>query len=251
MDNIKSKPKRQRSPNYPNYGLRDCVAFIQKIYDKYGAGEAHTDDAIKQAGHSPTSSTAGRVLAALSSYQLIESRGSKSSKFLKLTRLALEILLEKEDSSKRFTLLKQAALSDDAMLAIWEKWGQQIPAEDTIRKVLMLEMGYSPEGAVRFANVVVDTYDFAQLKTQGDTPLTELENSHQDETESLADDQSDLEILSSGTRKANLLLPGKNRQIIIYAPEDLTDIEFNLIFKWLELQKYGLVQDSGQPKNEN
>lgn len=242
MDDIKSKPKRQRSPNYPNYSLRECITFIKKIYDKYGSGEVHIEDAVKQAGHSPTSSTASRVLAALSSFQLIESRGSKTNKFLKLTRLALEILLEKEDSIKKFDLLKQAALSDDAMAVIWAKWGSDIPAEDTIIKILMLEMGYSPDGAARFAGVISDTYDFAQLKVQSNSLSVESENNIQFENSQDIDEQFQQDVLPPATRKANLLLSGKNRQIIIYAPDDLTDSEFTMIFKWLELQKYGLVQ---------
>jgi len=244
MDAEKSKPKRHRSPNYPNYSLQECIAFVQKVYDKYSAGEAHIEDAIKQAGHSPTSSTAPRVLAALSSFGLIESRGIKNSKFLKLSRLALEILLEKEDSQKRYELLRQAALNDMAMSAIWEKWGNEIPAEDTIRKVLMLDMEYSPEGATRFAKVIVDTYEFAQLQSQGKLSVSNA--SHQQENSVDSDEKFDQETLPPATRKANLLLPGKNRQIIIYAPDDLTDSEFTLVFRWLELQKFGLVQETNK-----
>jgi len=238
-----TKPKRQRSPNYPNYGLRDCVAFIKKIYEKYSAGEVHIDDAVKQAGHSPTSSTAPRVLAALSSFGLTESRGTKSNKFLKLSRLALEILLEEEGSIKSFDLLKQAALNDSSMSAIWAKWETEIPAEDTIRKVLLLEMGYSPDGAARFASVIVDTYDFAQLKSQGEAFSDHGESQLSSEKNVDLYEPLEHDILPPATRKANLLLPGKDRQIIIFAPDDLTEDEFALIFKWLELQKYGLVQD--------
>lgn len=183
------------------------------------------------------------MLAALSSFfGLIESRGSKNSKFVKLSRKALEILLEDEGSVKRSELLKQAALNDSAVATIWAKWEAKLPAEDTIRKVLMLEMGYSPEGATRFANVIVDTYEFAQLKSPSDKPSDHGEEQSAFEKEVDLTEPIEQETLPPITRKANLLLPGKDRQIIIYAPENLTEDEFTLVFKWLELQKSGLVQ---------
>jgi len=232
------KTQRVRSPNYPNYSLKECMAFLEKLYAKYGTSEVHVDDAINQMGHSPTSSTAGRVLASMFSFGLLESRGAKDSKFVRLSRLAQEILLEEDGSPERFNLLKQAALSDDSMQEIWNKWGANIPHEDSIKKSLQLEMNYTPQGAKRFASVIAETYDFGQLSNatsdDEEAAATEEQTSTKKQGENIGSEKASM-------RKANLLLQGENREISIYAPADLTESEFGLIFKWLELQKYGLV----------
>lgn len=250
--NIQSKKisKRVRSPNYPNYSLRECVAFLEKLYKKYGIAEIHSDDAVTQAGHSPTSSSAPRVLASLLSFGLLESRGSRGSKFVSLSRLAHEIVLEGAERDERLELLRKAALNDSSMLSVWNKWGPNLPSEETIRKSLELEMHYSKEGAKRFASVVVDTYDFTELN-KASISVTDDESDDYEAPDVYAVDEGEqrLDVVAqkanSSVRKANFLLPGRNREIIIYAPEDLTEREFEMILKWLELQKFGLI-DNGR-----
>jgi hypothetical protein len=239
MDSIKNKSQRLRSPNYPSYSLRECVIFLERLYTKYKGNEIHTDDAIIQMGHSPTSSTASRALASLFSFGLLDSRGTSKSKFVRASLLGQEILLEEENSLQRITLLQKALLTDSSMLSIYEKWGTDIPAEETIKKSLQIEMGYSAEGAKRFASVIVESYEYAQLNnSKNDFTVENKEN----KTIVIENhDKVSNEEISSSNRKANLLLPGKNREILIYAPSDLSEKEFDLIFKWLELQKYGLV----------
>lgn len=136
----KTKKSRQRSPNYPYYSLKECMGFLNKLYKKYGTTEIHVDDAITQMGHSPTSSTAGRVLASLFSFGLLDSRGAKDNKFVRLSRLSQEILLEEEDSPHRFELLRHAVLNDNAVQTIWKKWGAEIPHVDSIKKSLQLAL---------------------------------------------------------------------------------------------------------------
>ena len=239
MDSIKNKSQRLRSPNYPSYSLKECVIFLERLYSKYKGNEIHTDDAIVQMGHSPTSSTASRALASLYSFGLLDSRGTSKSKFVRASLLGQEILLEEENSPERLSLLQKAVLNDSSMLSIYEKWGKDIPAEDTIKKSLQLEMGYSAEGAKRFASVIVESYEYAQMNNlKNDLPIENIENKAN--VIENHDKAINNETLSSN-RKANLLLPGKNREILIYAPSDLSEKEFDLIIKWLELQKFGLV----------
>lgn len=251
MEQQTKKTVRVRSPNYPNYSLGECMIFLEKLYKKYGANEVHKEDAITQMGHSPTSSTAGRVLASMFSFGLLESRGAKDSKFVRLSRLAQEILLEEDNSPQRFSLLRQAALSDEAMIEIWNKWEANIPHEDSIKKSLQLEMNYSPEGAKRFASVIAATYNYAQLSK---VPQEEQEDVTIEEEVSLKAREKSSEQEISSIRKANLPLPGigVDREIIISVPDDLTDEEFEQARKWFEFLKFGFVSNSvGKDKNDD
>lgn len=241
MNESNFKGQRQRSPNYPYYDLRECVSLLDKLYKKYKGNEVHTEDAYIQMGFSPTSSTANRVLASLFSFGLLESRGTSKSKFVRPSRLGQEILLEEEKSQKRIELLQKATLCDSSMQVIYEKWGSIIPAEETIKKALQLEMNFSAEGAKRFATVIVETFNFAQFSELSSDKNSTIDEDNNKTTRESEDKKE--EIISPFVRKANLLLTGNNREIIIYAPSDLTEDEFLMISKWLELQKYGLVSN--------
>ena len=155
--------KRMRSPNYPNYDLNECIGFLEKYYKKYNVKEAFVDDAIKQIGFSPTSSTANRLLSSMFAFGLFDVRGVKEKRFVLPTKLAQQLILEAKGTPSWYDLLRQAALHDKSMQDIWNQWGPNIPPEDTIKRVLQLDMKYSPEGAKRFAPVIGETYKFAQL----------------------------------------------------------------------------------------
>ena len=244
------KTQRLRSPNYPNYDLQECVGFAEKLFKKYGTSEVHTEDAITQMGHSYTSSTAGRVLASMFSFRLLESRGTKDSKFVRLSKLAQQILMEDEGSPERIVLLQEAALSDESMQMVWNKWGANIPHVDSIKKSLLFEEKYALEGAKRFASVIIDTYEYAHLKDMPDEE-TEIEDETKNEPKPAmrsekytSESESNLPM-----RKANLLLHG-GREMIVQAPDDLTDGEFDRFLKWLEFQRDGLV-DAVESKDRN
>jgi hypothetical protein len=232
---------RNRSPNYPGYSLKDCVGFLKKLYEKYKNKEVYWNDAINQIGHSPTSSTGGRAISALTSFGLLEIRGTKNDKFVKATKLAQEIMLENEYSSEWYESLRKASLVDGSMKEVWTKWGKEIPHQDTIIKSLQLDMDYSPEGAKRFAAVIVDTYNFAKLSDRlDDNNENELKVEEANNQSIFPKDQIG-NISNPSIRKTNLLLQGKNREIVVIVPDDLTNEEFELLQKWLEIQKFGLV----------
>lgn len=243
------KMQRVRSPNYPFYDLKECMDFLNKLAEKFGSGEAYFDDAVTQMGHSPTSSTANRVISSLLSFGLINSRGSGANRYVWLSQLSQKILIEEENSPQWVKLIQQAALKDNSMQNVWEKWENEIPQDETIIKVLQFELKYSPKGAKRFASVIIETYEYAKLK-ESSKKDTKEESQEFDEESSDDFDENDQnkKDLPASIRKANLLLPGHKREIVIYAPADLTDGEFDLILKWLELQKYGLV--SKEKSNE-
>lgn len=235
------KPKRQRSPNYPNYSLRECIAFLTKYYAKNKASETHFDEAVISIGHSPSSSTANRAIAAMIAFGLFEFRGSGNAKFYKASKLAQTYMLSTDDDEKA-QLLKKAALTDESMKDVWDKWGANIPQEQSIQKSLQLEMSYSPEGAKNFAKVIIDTYEFAHLNEAIVDGNNEEESPNRDEQKQIRiDGTAKKATADSSIRTANLLLIGKDRQVVISVPNDFSEDEFSRMLKWLEIQKEGLV----------
>ena len=239
MEN-KEKVSRQRSPNYPAYSLRDCVNFLNYFYSKYKTSEAHVDDAVTSMGHSATSSTANRLISAMESFGLLVVRGSGKKRFVKASNLAQSIILT-EDENERLKLIRNSALSNDSILKAVNKWGSNLPTVTSVQKSLQLEMNYSGEGAKRFANVIVDTYDFAQLRDMNSEIEDELEASAEEENCLSSSVKRSKKSETSNSRSANLLLKGEGRQVVISVPDHFSPSEFDLLMKWLEIQKPGLV----------
>jgi hypothetical protein len=177
------------------------------------------------------------------SYGLITSGGGKDSKLLHVTSLGQAITLEPDGSDAWFGSLREAALSDTATQSIYGLWGANLPSEGGIKIKLEKDMNYSPDGAKRFANVITDNYAYAHVIEESSESADETGAQETDQQEGLPLNEPERKESKSSSqiRKTNLLLPGVGREIVILAPPDLNDKEFDLILKWLELQKYGLV----------
>jgi hypothetical protein len=251
-NNISKINPRQRSPDYPYYNLKDCISFLTKYREKNKFNKAYVDSAISAMGFSTKGSTGNRVIASLLNYGLFQSEGAKDKRLLQPTRLAQEILLEKEGTSHFNELLQQAAQNDGTTRMMLSIWGDNIPTEETIKRYLFLNMKFSEEGARRCAEVFSANYDYVNLKDYTEKPMSDVTTNTMGENTQEERHPRDNEIpkfsgpsesvSSIKIRKANFLLPGDDREIIISVPSDLTEEEFSLSLKWLEFQKFGLVK---------
>lgn len=169
VSNGNHKSKRQRSPDYPQYTLRDCVAFLSNFIKRNGVAEAHRNNAVNFMGHSPTSSTADRVIAAMNHYGFFESRGSGDDRFFTPSELAKSVYATRDNSVKHLQLLQEAALTPEAMKMAVEKWGQFLPSREAVQTSLLVELGFSRLGADKFSGILVDNYEFAKIASNTDT----------------------------------------------------------------------------------
>lgn len=165
--NSTKKSKRTRSPDYPHYTLGDCIGFLNLYINNNGFVEAHKDVASESMGHSPTSSTSNRVVAAMMHYGLFEVRGSGDDRFFWPSVLAGEIYKASRQSAEYIEAIRKAALAPDAMKTVWEKWGENLPTPQALEKSLLVELGFSRLGAERFSTVATENYQYANLKGSG------------------------------------------------------------------------------------
>jgi len=155
-----------RSPGYPSIDLEYAVEMAQKFFGHAKRMVVPSQNMASYWGFSESSSGWRLALAALKQYGLAESVGSKKSGEVKLTDLALKILLDtRQPSSERDEAIKQAALNPEIYKELWLHWAGNIPDDDTFRTYLTLHKGFNENSVPGFIADFKKTIAFAKLGT--------------------------------------------------------------------------------------
>src|SRR5437764_345863 len=103
------KPKKERSPNYPSINLKEAIAKAKLFHAQEKKQAAPIGVAVKHWGFSSFSGPARGMASALLKYGLLEEEGRGDDRRVKLSRLALNILLDEQPvSPERDTAIKEA-----------------------------------------------------------------------------------------------------------------------------------------------
>lgn len=153
-----------RSPGYPQLGLEEAIRRVRLVWNHGKRSPIPVDRLAPYWGFKPASSQWRTIVAALRHFGLLESVGGKKSGEVKLTELALKILLDtREQSVDRDSAIKKAALHPALYREIWNHWTGEIPADDVMRTYLTLNKGFN-EGVVSgFISDFKNTVAFANL----------------------------------------------------------------------------------------
>ncbi len=161
-----SKKKRTRSPAYPFVNLETAITRAQEFFNAEQRNAANWNVAVKHWGFVEGSSNGASTLAALTSFGLLQDEGIGDNRTVRLTKNALRILLDKRpDSRERADLIKQAALTPKIHQQLWEKWGNDLPSDATLRHTLLLEWPtpFNENYVDGFIREYKDTIAFAKL----------------------------------------------------------------------------------------
>jgi hypothetical protein len=156
----------QRSPSYPAIGLADALERANVLYKKEGRNAAPVDAAVTHWGYGVKSSGGRLVLAALRRYGLIEDEKHGSHTQVKLSRLALDIILG-EDGPKKAEAIQLAALAPPINRELLEKYSDGLPSDQSLRHYLVVERGFTDGAAEEFIPRLRDTIAFAELGRNG------------------------------------------------------------------------------------
>lgn len=163
-EEIDYRPKRARSPNYPGIALGEAIERARVLYHKEGKHAAPVAAAYRDLGYSPGSGQGGVVLAALKKFGLIDDTGSGNARTVRLTELALKIILdERPESSERLAAIQSAALTPPIHAELWQQYSPSLPSDETLLFRLQTEKGFTRSGAIEFLREFKDTIEFARL----------------------------------------------------------------------------------------
>jgi hypothetical protein len=165
------KQPRFRSPPFPYVGLGKAMSKVEQLYAAVRHHAAAVPTAAKAWETGAKSSATLQSAGALIQYGLLEDEGSGESRKLKLTPLALKIVMDKRpDSVERAAALKDAALSPKIFAELFERYGTATGIDDallvhalTAERVQQGKAPYSDESAADVLRVYRDSLGYAGL----------------------------------------------------------------------------------------
>lgn len=162
-----AKPKRgpvHRSPSFPSIDLKAAIERARNFYQHEKRSPANILVASKHWGYSPQSSGGKQVLAALIAFGLMEDKGSGDQRQVKLTDLALRILLdERPDSAERYEALKRAAMMPKIHAELFAKWSDELPSNANLRHYLLIDKKFNENSVDDFIKELRSTAEFANI----------------------------------------------------------------------------------------
>ena len=131
---------RLKSPPFPAIPLQKAIDRADQLYRQERDHLVPIASAARAWGMSPTSSSPIQTVGALKQYGLIDDEGAGTARKVRLTRDALRIVLDKSaNSSERVAAIQRCFLSPKIFAELWQKWGSDLPSEQTMINHLVLD----------------------------------------------------------------------------------------------------------------
>lgn len=139
------KKPRTRSPAYPSMDLREAVEKIAIVYRHEKRHPVPVAVVARHCDYSDLkSSSSMRFIAAIKQYGLVAEEGSGEDRKVRVSDLALDILLaDSPDSPKRLASLRSAALMPEVYKKIWAHFHGNLPSDATIREFLIRSLDFN------------------------------------------------------------------------------------------------------------
>lgn len=157
------KPKKGRSPSYPNISLDVAVKRAAKLYEAEGRNIAPIAAIQQHWGYNINSGPANLAVAALKKYGLLEDSGSGKERTARLTDLGYEVV-HHPDPVQRAAAIRRAALLPSIHSSLWEMYRETgLPSDATLRHELVFNRAFTETGATEFMTQFRKTVAYANL----------------------------------------------------------------------------------------
>lgn len=153
---------KKRSPAYPAIDLEAAIRRAKALYDKEHDNRVPVATVLAHWKYSENSGAGMATVAALKQFGLLAEQKDKSGRHVKLTDLALDIILdERPDSEKRLAAIRQAALNPKIYSEMRSEWGGKKVSDPTIRHFLVRAREFNPTIAGSLIQDYRATMEFA------------------------------------------------------------------------------------------
>lgn len=253
-EQVESSKKKSRSPNYPGISLGDAIAKAAIVWEREKKHPAGFDVISKHWNSTPTSSGFMKAVAALLKYGLLEEIESKLGRQAHLTQRALRILLG--ESAEKKAAMKEAALSPKIFRELWDRFGEHLPSNDSLKNKLILDFGFNATATDGFIKDFKDTIELAELRS-GDSVAAAFdgdEDKNADKgvfTPSIPDgeNKNDPPVGNPPSIKnlqnvlAQYTIPlGANQATLVFTGDQLTPDDFDALKDFVEFSKKQFVR---------
>lgn len=173
---MSEKQPRFRSPPFPYISLERALPKAEQMYAAVRHHSAAIPTAAKAWDLGPKSSATAQSIGALIQYSLLLDEGAGDTRRVKLSPLALKIVMDKRpNSTERDEALKEAALAPRTFSELHATYGPAVDVDDdllihalTAERVQAGKAPYSEQSAADVVRIFRDTVCFAKLN--GATP---------------------------------------------------------------------------------
>lgn len=224
------KKTRERSPNYPGIDLGEAIGRAEALRKKEGGRHFFpVKAAFEHWRYRPMSGGGMMRLAALKHFGLLIEQGTGEQRQVRLSDLALRILLDDiADSPDRLKALQEAALKPTVHAELWEEFGDSLPSDATLRVKLRSERHFTDRAVDQFIQQFRKTIEFAKLAETATIPGHEEEKPPLERAEKVTS--------MPGTRAIEIPLPGPI-WATLHAPFPLSETTLQTIIEMLTAMK--------------
>lgn len=164
-----SAPRRKgRSPAYPAIDLSLAVERAQTLWDHEHHYPTSVATILGHWGYGPKSGGGFAALAALKSFGMALDEGNGDDRRAWLSELGQDIVTT-EDEGKKREMIQRAALKPTIHRELWNRFRTQLPSDQSLRVILIRELGFTNNGANELVSEWKRTMAFAGLADDGGT----------------------------------------------------------------------------------
>lgn len=158
------KRGRTRSPGYPYIALPSALEKAAVLWQVEGKHAAAVNVAMQHWGYKEDSSTGYSCVAALKKFGLVDHEGMGDTRQVKLSDLALTILLDQDPASDaRRAALRAAALGPRIHAELWDRYGTELPSDQSLKRYLVNDRAFNEASVDEFLDEYKQTMAFAGM----------------------------------------------------------------------------------------
>lgn len=250
MSDDTRKPTKERSPNFPFVSLETAIRRAQEFYAVEKRGIAPVKVAAKHWNYSPNSSGALQTMAALKSYGLMNDEGSGDQRKVRLTDLALRILLDaRPNSTERLEYMRRAALAPQVAGDIYAQWPHDLPSEANLRHYLVFDRKFNEEAArkvvkIIFENEILTSSSASVLQSSESETEEDMEAPSYSDVRPLASPADSARRVQAASNVERIKAPGADIQMIF--SDEPTYETYDFLEKYVALRKAVLKKNDPQ-----
>lgn len=254
----KNAAPRTRSPAYPSLNLKNALEKAKIVWEHEKRNPSPIEALAADWGLNVKSSATLLAVSSLKKFGLLEELDGTKDRLLKLSTVALNIILnEQEDSVERTSLLKQCALTPKIHADLWSQYGGELPSDASLKRHLIVDRAFNPAAVDGLIRQFKETIAFAKLVPSDKITIPNVESDEPEEGQQVTEvqrktgqvfnqlaaklfAQANVSASMSVVREFNFPLPSGVATLKV--PHPLTEEDFQALLRTLGIFKEGLVK---------
>ena len=152
-----------RSPSHPSVSLAVAIERAKQFHETWGCSEIDLKDTFNSWGYKPRSGAGNQLVAAMTSFGLLDSSGKGQQRLLKISDIALSgLFVRNPGTDSASSVIPELVLKPAVYQVLWERWGFDLPSTLKIKNFLVGELDFNKKTVERFLRDYLDSIGLAR-----------------------------------------------------------------------------------------